>query len=389
MKPDSHLFQTIIDSLPVHLYWTNKKLQLEGCNYLQAKNFGTTVSETLGKTMYDFSKIFGWPKEFVESINSVHLQAMKSKELHVAENQVLMLDKVEHTFLTYNYPLIIDSELHGIVGISLDITDRKKMEAALKTSEERETQIRRALMILAGSMAHDLRNPLIVTCMLSNSMNKHFSKLAEGYKKAQAAGLVEADELTELQLDYLTSVPNKLLESIEQMNTFIDDDLKTISHVISGSQSRNDLIPCHINSCIIKAISHYPFEDGEKELIEWQSGDDFVFMGNPVLFYRVIFNLLKNALYQIKKHGKGKIYITTELQDDRNILRFKDTAGGVTNEIVSNLFDGFNTTKKEGTGIGLAFCQFTMRSFGGDITAHCVDKDCIEFVLSLSKRCRE
>ena len=54
-------------------------------------------------------------------------------------------------------------------------------------------------------------------------------------------------------------------------------------------------------------------------------------------------------------------------------------------EIISNLFEGFATTKKEGTGIGLAFCQFTMRSFGGDITAHCVDNDCIEFELSFPK----
>ena len=104
-----------------------------------------------------------------------------------------------------------------------------------------------------------------------------------------------------------------------------------------------------------------------------------------VLLYRTIFNLLKNALYQIKKHNKGKIYIVTELKEDVNILRFKDTAGGVTNDAISNLFDGFNTTKQEGTGIGLAFCKLTMQSFSGDINCQVVENGCIEFILSFPK----
>ena len=81
----------------------------------------------------------------------------------------------------------------------------------------------------------------------------------------------------------------------------------------------------------------------------------------------------------------GKILATTELQSEFNQLRFKDTAGGVDDEIVARLLEEFNTDKKEGTGIGLAFCKFTMRSFGGDITAHCVDGDCIEFILNFLK----
>ena len=273
----------------------------------------------------------------------------------------------------------------GVTGVATDITESKQAEEALKLAKECETETRRALIILSGSMAHDLRNPLIITRMISNSMNKHFAKLVNGYKKAQTAGLVDADELTNFQLNYLANAPDKLLESIEQMNTFIDDDLKTISHVVSGSKSREDLIECRINICITKAISHYPFEENEKELLYWQSNNDFIFMGNPVLFYRLIFNLLKNALHQIKKRCKGKIYISTELKDDVNILRFKDTAGGMTNEIISRLFECFNTTKKEGTGIGLAFCKFTMRSFGGDIIARCADGDCIEFELTFPK----
>jgi signal transduction histidine kinase len=63
-----------------------------------------------------------------------------------------------------------------------------------------------------------------------------------------------------------------------------------------------------------------------------------------------------------------------------NSLRFKDTAGGAAPEIVEHLFDGYVTTKGDGTGIGWAFCKLIMQSFGGDIICHSLEGESIEFV---------
>lgn len=60
----------------------------------------------------------------------------------------------------------------------------------------------------------------------------------------------------------------------------------------------------------------------------------------------------------------------------------RDTAGGVTEDVIRQLFRGYKTTKKEGTGIGLVFCKNVMESFGGEITCHLVDGDKIEFRLN-------
>ncbi len=63
----------------------------------------------------------------------------------------------------------------------------------------------------------------------------------------------------------------------------------------------------------------------------------------------------------------------------------KDTAGSVNSTIVDNLFDSYQTTKQQGTGVGLAFCKLTMESFQGTISCHSVEGDHIEFVLSFPK----
>ena len=100
---------------------------------------------------------------------------------------------------------------------------------------------------------------------------------------------------------------------------------------------------------------------------------------------KILFNLVKNALEQISLNGKGEIIITTESNAKGNLIRIKDTAGGAPPEIVSNFFKGYFTTKKNGTGVGLAFCKKTMENLGGDIICNSIYGESMEFTLIFPK----
>ena len=141
---------------------------------------------------------------------------------------------------------------------------------------------------------------------------------------------------------------------------------------------------CSINKCIQQTLSRYPFEEGQRELIQWQldGKNNFHFMGNEILMVRILFNLLKNALHQIAKHKRGKIIISTEKTPESNILRFRDTAVGVEPEKLKSLFIPYETTEAKGTGIGLAYCQHTMKNFNGQMTCHSEYGEYIEFVMN-------
>jgi signal transduction histidine kinase len=101
--------------------------------------------------------------------------------------------------------------------------------------------------------------------------------------------------------------------------------------------------------------------------------------------FRVLSNLIKNALEQIEINQKGEITIWSEDGGDVNRIHIKDTAGGAPPNVMDDLFTGFKTTKKDGTGVGLAFCKKTLHSFGADITAHSVYGHSMEFVLTFPK----
>ena len=177
------------------------------------------------------------------------------------------------------------------------------------------------------------------------------------------------------------TIPSELHTIVTEMNDYINVSLKALSKVLTKELRPEDLVVCSADTVIRNAIARYPFEGNQASLVQVDTAYQFEFMGNPVLFFRVLSNLIKNALEQIALKQRGDIVISTREGSEMNEIVVKDTAGGASPEVVANLFGGYKTTKQQGTGVGLAFCQLTMESFQGRISCHSVEGEYIEFVL--------
>ena len=99
----------------------------------------------------------------------------------------------------------------------------------------------------------------------------------------------------------------------------------------------------------------------------------------------VFFNLLKNAVYYVEAANQGGIDIRVETGDKFNKVYFKDTGTGIPAKSLPHIFERFYTTTDNGTGIGLAFCQLVMQSFGGDISCQSTEGQYTEFTLKFPK----
>jgi signal transduction histidine kinase len=207
----------------------------------------------------------------------------------------------------------------------------------------------------------------------------------EGCKKAEESGL-DIEGISSREYDYLQTIPDAVENEIGKLNQFISSVLKTLSKTVKGEISREDLEICWIHGIIGRALIEYPYaDDEERSLIEYKRGANFTFLGNDILLIYAFYNLIKNSLYQIEKNKKGKIYITTEIDEETNVVRFKDTAGGASPEIIKQFFSGYKTNKHEGTGLGLASIKQTMQLFGGDVACNSEEGDFIEFIFSFPK----
>ena len=119
-----------------------------------------------------------------------------------------------------------------------------------------------------------------------------------------------------------------------------------------------------INEFIFSVIDDFSMLDEEKQLVKIEYGAINYEINIDVFYTKyVIFNLLKNAFYQRKKHNKGEIYIRV----GQNSIEIEDNIIGITKENIKKILDYTFSNEHEGSGLGLAFCKMAMNEMGGEI----------------------
>ena len=188
---------------------------------------------------------------------------------------------------------------------------------------------------LAGSIAHETRNPL--------------------------AGIKGCCELMKNNLNELIEYIDLMADSSSQGLAMID---MIMANIREGKIDKSNFVDLSISDVVKKAIRQFAYKnEEEKDLISFDLEQNFIFRGDENMMIFVIYNLLKNAL-----HYQVKIEIRTEVKSDGNYLYFKDYGPGIEADKLELIFESFFTSgKKDGTGLGLPFCRRIMRAFDGEI----------------------
>ncbi|MDR1433767.1 PAS domain-containing protein, partial [Candidatus Endomicrobiellum devescovinae] len=151
----NNLLQSIIDKLPVNTYWLNRNMVYMGCNDLQAERLGlSSKEEIIGKTNYDLHSV-----EEADRLNKINNIVMMTSTSYEVEEIVFTksIGKLCN-YLSRKTPLFDNNgKIIGLLGLSIDITDRKEKEelqSKLKIQEE--------LYNTARWVSHDIAQPVNV-----------------------------------------------------------------------------------------------------------------------------------------------------------------------------------------------------------------------------------
>ena len=87
---------------------------------------------------------------------------------------------------------------------------------------------------------------------------------------------------------------------------------------------------------------------------------------------QVLSNILINA---IKFTKKGGIAIVVKRTCNRVFVKISDSGPGIDKELMSKLFNKFNTGSPSGTGLGLYICKNIVEADGGNIWAKTNDEN--------------
>lgn len=217
-------------------------------------------------------------------------------------------------------------------------------------------------LAIAATVAHEMRTPLLAIRNQARGMARDLPKLLQGYEEAVKAGLIEPG-IHPGAMRYLSSISGAITEEVDRVNTTLDMMLASLRMDLIDSSTFSHHA---MQTCVQGAIERYTFTPEERTKVSTDKLEDFPFFGSDTLLMMVLFNLFKNALHAIQAAGKGEIILSSERTPTCNILRVTDTGTGVDRHVLSRMFDPFFTTKKSGgSGIGLAFCQRAIASFGG------------------------
>ncbi|TKC91242.1 HAMP domain-containing histidine kinase [Trinickia terrae] len=242
----------------------------------------------------------------------------------------------------------------------------------------------RAMLATAGSVAHELRTPLLAIRVGAAGLTRYLPLLIDSYALAKDRGL----DVPKIRGTHLQSMQG-VLERIEQealhSNTMIDMLLANAR--FTGGCPPNSTL-CSMARCVQQALERYPFREQERSRVWCDPGTDFAFQGSEMLMVHVLFNLLKNALRGIGGIGHAEISIRFAASIRTNCLIFRDSGVGIAPEALPHIFTRFYTSSTFnddvalGAGIGLAFCHDVMRGLGGTIACSSVKGEYTEFVLT-------
>ncbi len=127
----SRFLATMIDTLPIPIYFKDTTGKYLGCNPPFAEYIGISCDDLIGKTAYDIS-----PKDLADKYTAADRQVFDNPAPQRYETQVQYADGSRHDVIFYKAPFFNkDGSPDGLIGAYLDITDRKRMEIALKESE--------------------------------------------------------------------------------------------------------------------------------------------------------------------------------------------------------------------------------------------------------------
>lgn len=240
-----------------------------------------------------------------------------------------------------------------MVGIMVDITEQKNIQAELERTREQARAANRAKSDFLGNMSHEFRNLLAIIT---------------GY-----AYILEHSKLTEHQASYV----GRIRESSEILTTILSDILDVIRLESDRITLKNRMFD--FRQKLGTVLSAYEATANEKYLYyEWNIHPDIpqFLVGDLSRLVQILTNLIGNA---IKFTDKGYVLVNINplnpVTDPELRLEFsiRDSGIGMSAETQAHLFEPFyqaniSTTKKhEGTGLGLSIVQRLVDLMAGSI----------------------
>jgi hypothetical protein len=340
------LLQTIVNTIPMRIFWKDKDSRFLGCNPAFARDAGEACPEDLiGKDDYQLS----WKAQ-------AHLYRADDRKVMVSgipklsyEEPGTAADGHNVWLRTSKVPLYDEeNQTIGVLGLYEDITEHKQARQQVETAEAANLAKSRFLAM----MSHEIRTPMNgVMGMISLLLNTELSPKQREYAEiAQRSG----DSMVRLLNDVIDL---SKIEADRMELEAVSFDLRTI---VPGA---SDLVALWARE---KGLLFHSAIDPDVPLL---------LRGDTGRLRQILTNLIGNAV-KFTPAGSVALRVSRDAEDEESVtLRFQveDSGVGIPHDKLDLIFepfvqaDGSATRRFGGTGLGLAICRKLVTLMGGAI----------------------
>jgi PAS domain S-box-containing protein len=333
------MLRSFVEAVPGVVYAKDREGRLILGNRGVAELLGVPQEQYVGRTDRELIA----DQVQAEAVMRNDRRIMESGVAEQVEEEIRLADGTPAWWWSHKAPLLEGGEVVGLVGASVDITERRRMMEALEQGDRRKDEF-------LAMLAHELRNPL-----------------APIGTAAQLLRMAPADPST------VGKAADIIVRQVEHMTQMVDD-LLDVSRVTRGLV-QIERAPLDLREVVSAAVEQAdPFVQSRGHRLRVDAAiDGAVVMGDRHRLVQVICNLLNNAAKYTPPGGT--ISLALAASADEVEISVADTGIGMGAELVPQVFDLFTQAERTpdrsqgGLGIGLALVRSIVQLHGGKVSA--------------------
>lgn len=276
---------------------------------------------------------------------------------------------------TLRYDYSQSGNLRRVVGMFMDVTERLRERAEYAAGNARLMELQAelthtsrlsAMGEMAAALAHELNQPLTAVGNSVGAIDLILKDPAKPFDEKTRERVLRAAKHAESQAVRAGEIVRRLRGFISRGDADTrSEDLRTL-----------------IDDAVALALPNP--RAAQVSLRISVAPDAAIVLADRIQVQQVFVNLVRNAVESMRHQSSPRVLTVSVVREDTMaLIQVKDTGPGVPRDMLEALFSAFQSTKKDGMGVGLSICRRIIESHGGKMWLEPSDEGGADFRFTL------